>query len=460
VLSNRQPASLSSPLLLFAWIVLFSSAVAKGDIVTNKNYPITGPSGVSLLSPPTVVPTDQCPQRVKLTSFVPGATINVYLTATLAGPVSPKKLIGGPKTLPADGLTVDLTQRVNYGDQVEATQTVNGVTSALSAPMTAGPMLTSLPDPTIDGKNIFACGVIAPVYNLESGVTVQVFDKTSGSPTPIGTDTTPDDWGSNWDPVLTSKLMAGHQIQAKQLACNGAASNLGPTQTVLAGPSPPPEPQVVNAIPGHNAVTLKGLFTGAIVQLFDGSLSSPLSGTSAATGSTNYFLLNAPLTKSTNVLPQQTLCQPSTGTKAWPTTNSIPLPVLVGPICPGSSSVTVRNSTVNAALVLLKGKGLPVGYGGAELGDVTLNIAPPAVFATGDNVQVAEYFTSPGSPPPALSNIVAVGCTVHTRQDVSKLTPTQLASLARGFEVMIQRSFNNPALRCFMWVARVPAFRQ
>lgn len=439
---DRRAASFSSPLLVFAWVVLFSCAVVKGEIVINGNYPISGRNGVHL-SPPTVVPTGQCSQRVKVTSFVPGATINVYLTATLAGPVSPKKLIGGPVALPADGLAVNLTQRLNYGDQLEATQTVNGVTSALSAPMTAGPMLMTLPEPTIDGKNIFACGVIAPVYNLESGVTVQVFDATISTTSPIGTDTTPDDWGSNWDPVLTSKLVESHEIQAKQLACNGATSTLGPTQAVQPAPSPVPEPQVVNAIVGNNAVTLGGLFTGAMVQLFNGSLSSPLNTPSAATTSTNYFLLSAPLTASTQVLPQQTLCQPSTGNKKWPTTKSIPLPTLVGPICPASSSVTVRNSTVNAALVLLL-NGSPAGYGGAGLGDVTLNIAPPAVFATGNKVQIAEYFTSAGSPTPALSNIVPVGCKVHTRQDISKLTPAQLASLARGFQVMMQRSFNNP----------------
>jgi hypothetical protein len=443
MLFDRRAGSFSRPLFVAAGIVLFPCALVKGDIIINQKYPINGPTGTSVLSPPTVVPTDQCSQAVQITSFVPGATINVYLTATLAGPVSPKKRVGGPVVLVADGMAVNLTQRLNYGDQLEATQTVNGSTSALSAPMTAGPMLKSLPQPTVDGKNIFACGVVVPVYNLEPGVTVQVFDQTSGSTAPIGTGSTPNDWGSNWDPVVTSKLAQGHQIYAKQLACNGATSNPGPTQPVLASPAPPPEPQVVNAIVGNNTVTLSGLFTGAIVQLFNGSFSSPLNGTSAATTSSNYFVLSAPLTVSDHVLPRQTLCQPSTGTKSYPTTNSIPPPVLVGPICPASSSVTVRNSTVNAALVLLL-NGVPAGYGGAGLGDVTLNIAPPAVFATGNTVQIAEYFTNPGSPPPALSNKITVGCTVHTRQDVSTLTPAQLASFARGVQVMMQRSFNNP----------------
>ncbi len=436
-------SSLSSSLLTAVCAAFFSCAAAQGEITISKSYQITGPNGEVLLSPPTVVPTGQCSERVKITSVVPGATIHVYLTATKAGPVAPKKLIGGPVVLHVNGMTVNLTQALNYDDQVEATQTVNGATSALSAPMTAGPMLSTLPEPTVDGKNIFACGAIVPVYNLESGVNVQVFDQTVSITNPIGTDKTPDDWGSNWDPVLTSSLVHSHQIQAGQSACNGAKSGLGPTEPVLPAPSPVPEPTVANAIVGNNTVTLNGLFTGAAIQIFNGNLSTPLSGVSFATGSDNWVGLNAPLTASDKVLPQQTLCHPSTGTHITTPTNTIPKPVLVGPICPNSATVTVRNSTVNAALVLLL-NGKVVGYGGAELGDVTLNIAPPAVFQTGDKVQIAEYFTSTTSPPAALSNVVTVGCVVHVRQDVANLTPAQLASLARGFEVMIQRSFNNP----------------
>lgn len=434
---NRRAASF----LTFSFsMILLACSAAQGQITINQRYPIEKSPN---LSAPTVVPTGQCSEHVKVTSFVPGATIEVYLTATHSGPVSPKKRIGGPVVLPVDGMVVNLIQALAYGDQVEATQTVNSVTSALSAPMTAGPMLNTLPDPTIDGKNIFQCGVIAPVYNLESGVTTQVFDKTSGGTTPIGTGSTPNDWGSNWAPVLTSKLLVGHQIDALQMACNGAKSNIGPSQPVVGSPNPPPEPQVVRAVVGDKSVTLKGLYTGAAVQLFNGSFSTPLNGVSYATGSENYFLLSAPLTAADHVLPRQTLCKPSTGSKTYPTSSTIPAPVLLGPICPGSGSVTVANSTVNAALVLLLNNAV-VGYGGAGLGDVTLNIAPPAVFATGDKIQIVEYFTDPTSPPPVKSNIIVVGCTVHTRHDVANLTPAQMASIERGFRVMLQRSYDNP----------------
>ena len=81
-------------------------------------------------------------------------------------------------------------------------------------------------------------------------------------------------------------------------------------------------------------------------------------------------------------------------------------PVLLGPICPGQADVKVADTTLNAALVLLK-NGAVVGYGGAEPGDATLDIAPQFAFANGDKVSVVQYIgpiTSPGS------NIVLVNC--------------------------------------------------
>ena len=431
--------------LALAGMVLICCAGGTAQVI-NKDLPIKGDNGQVYLSPPLIEPTGECSTRVKISSFIPGATIHVYLTATVAGPVSPKKLIGGPTALPVNGMTVHLTQALKALDELEATQTFLGVTSALSAPMTAGPMLTSLPEPTIDDKNIYACGVIAPVYNLVSGVTVKVFDKTAGGAT-IGTDSTPDDWGSNWDPVLTSALDAppktspAHDIYAQQSACNGATSSPGPAVAVQPQPPTVNQPDVQSAIVGNNTVTLDKLLTGAIVQIFDHA--TPLNGPSAATGDSNWFLLTKPLTATTKVMPQQKLCDASTGKKEWPTTNTIPPPELESPICPGQGAAFVRHSTVNAALVLLKGS-TPEGYGGAATGTVQLNIAPPAAFATGDNIRVAEYFTNPGSPPPVYSNTVTVGCKVHVRQDIAKLTPAQIGSLKKGLLVMMRRSHLNP----------------
>ena len=277
----------------------------------NKGLPIKGDNGQVYLSPPLIDPTGQCSTRVKISSFIPGATIHVYLTATQAGPVSPKKLIGGPTALAVNGMTVHLTQALKALDELEATQTFPWGHQRPFCAHDCGSDAGFTAQPTIDDKNIYACGVIAPVYNLLPGVTVKVFDKTAGGAT-IGTNSTPDDWGSNWDPVLTSALDASpktstaHDIDAQQLACNGATSNPGPAVGVQPQPATVNQPNVQSAIVGNNTVTLNQLLTGAIVQIFDHA--TPLNGPSAATGASNWFLLTKPLTASTVVAIRSRSC--------------------------------------------------------------------------------------------------------------------------------------------------------
>jgi hypothetical protein len=100
VMFYPRSASFSGRMFLLACAVWLSYPAAQGEITINKAYPIVSQTGAVSLSAPTVVPTGQCSERVKITSIVPGATVHVYLVATKSGPVSPKKLIGGPIALP------------------------------------------------------------------------------------------------------------------------------------------------------------------------------------------------------------------------------------------------------------------------------------------------------------------------------------------------------------------------
>ena len=122
---------------LFVFLTFFCCAAGTAQVI-NKDLPINGKNGQVYLSPPLIDPTGQCSTRVKISSFIPGATIYVYLTATEAGAVSPKKLIGGPTALAVNGMTVHLTQALKALDELEATQTFLGVTSALSVPHDCG----------------------------------------------------------------------------------------------------------------------------------------------------------------------------------------------------------------------------------------------------------------------------------------------------------------------------------
>jgi hypothetical protein len=81
------------------------------------------------------------------------------------------------------------------------------------------------------------------------------------------------------------------------------------------------------------------------------------------------------------------------------------LPVLVGPICPEQKSVQVSNSIGGATLVL-KVNDTEYGHSAGQAGNVYLEVGPPARFAFGDSVQVAQR-TADGN---TLTNIVVVGC--------------------------------------------------
>jgi hypothetical protein len=88
-----------------------------------------------------------------------------------------------------------------------------------------------------------------PVHNLLSGVTVEVTDTTANMP--IGSGSTPNLWGSDWSPVGTSSLTAGHQVTAKQTACGNRHSDpSSPATVVLPDPTPMASPKLVPPIVG------------------------------------------------------------------------------------------------------------------------------------------------------------------------------------------------------------------
>lgn len=377
----------------FVWMLVAVAGLAlvagaRADVVINPNFPIRGPSN---LSPPRIAVTNECSTHVYVQSFVPGATIKVYLSGSI--------LIGGPIAPPFGFGAIPLTRALNAGDVVTATQTVNGVNSQPSAPMVVPRMPSTLPPPQV-GNDIYACGRIVPVHGLISGVTVEVRDRTTGSV--IGNGSTPNDWGIDWDPVLTSPLNAGHMVDARQFACTGVPpSPHSAAVPVNADPSPLPSPVLDPFVVGDNALTAHHLLTGSFVQLFQGSVIAQ----GFSTGETNTAHVSPNLiAPPPSPTAQQALCTKSPLSPPSEVTRLTP-PKLVSPICGGESAAFVTNTTINAALVLLK-NGAIVGYGGAAAGLVPVDIAPPAAFVPNDKVQVAEYIGGDV----AMSNIVIVGC--------------------------------------------------
>ena len=395
VLTSGSAAALKFALVLASIAgFLIVGKVYAGDVVINPNYPIRGPNGVNL-SPPDVHVTNECSTHVYVNSFVPGATIRVFLGPTL---------IGGPTVSKFGFAAFTLTHTLNVGDRVTATQTVNGVTSApTNPPMVVGSMPPTLPPPQM-GSDMFACGRVAPVHGLVSGVTVEVRDETAGST--IGNGFTPNDWGDDWSPVGVPPLTSGHQITATQAACTGAKSLPSAQQPVNPDPSPFPAPNIdPPAIANNNAVYVAGVFTGAIIPVFQGPQIGDGAAVASGTAISNVTPPVQPEPPAPPVTALQELCTPSPLSPPSTPVTQLPPPKLVSPICVDQPAAIVRDSTINAILVLVK-NGAVAGYGGAAPGDAPLDIAPPAAFALNDKVQVVEYIGSDV----AMSNIVTVGC--------------------------------------------------
>jgi hypothetical protein len=104
----------------------------------------------SVISPPTVMqPLYACAQGVSVRGVVPGAKVEIFLNGTLAA--SAHSEFG-------DVAGADFAEGVKDGDVVTARQTLDGVTSALSHPVTAAEFPDSiLPTPVIDPSTVYEC---------------------------------------------------------------------------------------------------------------------------------------------------------------------------------------------------------------------------------------------------------------------------------------------------------------
>jgi len=360
------------------------------DVYIDPRFPI-GTDKEPALSPPHVDATNECATHVRVDSFIPKATIRVFRNGAL---------IGGPVVPQFGFYAVPLSSPLQTGDKITATQMVNGVTSAPSDPMVAGAMPSSLPAPVV-GPAIYACGRIVPVNGLTSGVTVEVQDETAG--TTIGNGSTPNGWGDDWAPVQTSALKSGDKIRARQSACTGVTSSYSAAQPANPDPSPVNPPTLDKPIVGNDAITLQKLLTGAEIKAFDHNTAI---GDGLATGASNWMSVHPDIAAASSITAEQILCNSSAPSSPVAAVKQIPPPVLLGPICPDQKVVTVRDTTIDATLVLLQ-NGKVVGYGGAGPGDVPLDVAPPHAFAVGDKITAVEYIGTVVSPS---SNAVTVNC--------------------------------------------------
>jgi hypothetical protein len=371
---------------LSACIPLLATAQNEQRPSINERFPIEGH-----LSPPIVGAVEACSTHVYVSGFVPHATVRVYKNgATLIATVTP-----------TFGFTTVTVAALASGDKLTATQTVLGETSAPTDPPTVvGNAPTSLGAPVID-PTIYTCGRVVPVQGLASGVTVDVKDVEAAAS--IGSGYTPNDWGSDWTPAFTTPLVLPHHVTATQASCSPLVSAPSSPVAVRPEPSPLVAPSLDPPVVGNDAVTAHGLYTGALLEIFDGA--TPI-GSGYATGSTNWVALAGPLTATSSITARQSLCGHSPPSKPVRPVTTLPAPIVLGPICPKAHVATVRGTTINAIVVLMR-NGQIIGYGGAAPGDVTLAFAPPRVAANGDVITAVQYIGGVISP---TSNEVHVNC--------------------------------------------------
>jgi hypothetical protein len=196
--------------------------------------------------------------------------------------------------------------------------------------------------------------------------------------------------------VVTSPLHANGQVVAQQIGCEGTDHEIpgplsDPPVPVHPAPSPVPQPAFhePSLIPGNDVVTLTALLVGAEIEVKSGGVTL---ATGLATAESNWVPLSAKLTGDP-VFATQALCgNVSTPVEATPK-GKLATPEVLGPVCPDARHVVVRNTTVNATVVVLRNGG-PVGYGGAGPGDVVIQLGAGITLQPGQQISAVQYLGS------------------------------------------------------------------
>ena len=349
------------------------------------------------LSPPLIDhPVFECAEAVFVTGFMAHARVSVF--ANLNDPLAQEEP-------PFGFATITLNRRVNAGESLTATQEVNGQTSlhsslpAIVQPLDQNRIRNTKPDIV---EPLYECGRVVPVANLVPSTRLHVLEN--------GAEIGQAAVAQTFHAVLTPPLKVGSQISAVQVACEGTNHEIKGPQSDFASPpplpapSPPPAPTVdaASLIPGNDVVTLTGLLVGAGVQIFDqGNLVS--SGWLATAGA-NRFPLDKRLSN-TPIKATQELCG-NVSPASDPVVPAGRLEALqvLGPICVGARFVVIRDSTINATVVVLR-NGQPMTHGGAAPGDIVLQLGQNASLNVGDVVTALQYMNGSIS---ATSDLVIV----------------------------------------------------
>lgn len=364
----------------------------------NERFPIK--SG-DQISPPSVgKPIYECARLVHVYGFVPHAHITVYANgAEVIGQISPYL-----------GFTdVATTRELHSGDKITATQSFLGMTSVQSYhAVTVEPQPLTLGRPVV-GKDIYDCGRVVPVDGLTPSTHVSVYEATVNPPPLTAAALVGEaDTAGTWDPVVTSPLTAGHWVTARQVSCPKSSHQIVSPAAIAVRvknePSPMLAPQLDPPVVGNDVATMRKLYVGADVAVSDETTHSTVGG-GLATGDANYTHVAPVVQAGHKYAAFQKLCTRSPKSPPVPSTSILAAPVLLSPICADAQFVTIRNTVINAVVVLLR-NGAIIGIGGAVPGDLLLAVGGGGHFNLNDKVSVVQYT---GPTISAVSNTVWVG---------------------------------------------------
>ncbi|MFN2137984.1 MAG: transglutaminase domain-containing protein [Candidatus Promineifilaceae bacterium] len=350
--------------------------------------------GEEQLSPPIVSsPIYECAEAVNVYGFVPHATVEVFANGN--------DLVGS-ETPPFGFAQINLTRRLNLGESITATQTVNGVTSVQSyIPVIVSPRPDQLGKPVVN-PDIYECGRVVPVSNLSPSVRVHVSENGAviGSKPTDGT----------WEDVVTQPLNAGGSVTAQQVACEGDAaqevkSPVSEPVIVQGAPNPMPAPKVdaKSLYVGNDTVTCLDLLIGSAITILDSG--NVVSNGWLANGPANVFPIDNEITANSVISATQELCgNVSPESDPADPEGELRAPIVLEPICEGSQFAVIRDTVINANVVLFV-NGAVAGYGGAVNGDLIIAFGAGVQVSAGDTVTAIQTMGMTLSP---MSNSVTV----------------------------------------------------
>jgi hypothetical protein len=415
------------------------------------------------LSPPGVLqPVYECALAVHVDGFVPHALVKVWANGT--------ELLAADR--PVVGFhDFPLGRPLVVGDVVTATQEAFGFVSLHSYyPVTVGHQPGSLTAPVV-GTSLYECGRVVPVEGLTASTRVEVYQGPTNPPAVTAANLVGDGSVTGHSlPVITSQLVSGHYVVARQVSCPGTPHEVvSPPSTgavrVQPAPIPVDKPSLDPVIPGNDIVTLHHLYVGAEVGARDFTTSTDI-GDGLATDAQNWMPVSPRIEGTHEYRARQALCSPSSYSDPAQVKSSLDAPVLISDICPGDRTVRIANTTLNATVVVMRGVTV-IGIGGAVLGELELSIGPSFTINEND-VLYARQYIGPLLLSPESNHVPVTDCRNVVTQHNDKwrrganlhetaLTPASVAG--PGFGRLYERHVNGDQQAQVLYVRNVAGTR-